>query len=205
MNSVELRSLMLENLPAIVELDRLCFGQLWTAEGYQRELLSPNSVLLGLVPVPQPPIDPPDLPETLWRLPSQLLGLGCFWAILEEAHITIVAVHPDYRAQGLGQALLFSLLKVARDCALERATLEVRASNQAAVRLYEKFGFAVAGRRRRYYKDPEEDALILWRGGLHQPEFEQQLSHWQAEIRDRLSHHCWQLNEDPLTDNRPPV
>lgn len=183
---------MLEALPAIVELDRLCFGQLWTAEGYQRELMSPNSVLLGLSAPPEYPLEAQNAPETLSLVPSKLMGLGCFWAILEEAHITIVAIHPDYRTQGLGQLLMLGLLKAACDRDLERATLEVRASNLSAVSLYEKFGFAVAGRRRRYYKDPEEDALILWRGGLQLPEFQQKLLDWERQIRDRLAQHQWE-------------
>lgn len=183
---------MLEALPAIVELDRLCFGQLWTAEGYQRELMSPNSVLLGLAAPPEYPLPEQNAPETLSLVPSKLMGLGCFWAILEEAHITIVAIHPDYRTQGLGQLLMLGLLKAACDRDLERATLEVRASNLSAVSLYEKFGFAVAGRRRRYYKDPEEDALILWRGGLQLPEFGQKLLDWERQIRDRLAQHQWE-------------
>lgn len=176
-------------LNSVLELDQLCFGGLWTREGYQRELDSPNSVLLSLSQAAPLTACPGSLPLS----PTPLLAMSCVWAILAEAHITILAVHPDYRQQGLGQALLVALLQVAAARGLERATLEVRASNQAAGSLYQKFGFKVAGRRRRYYSDPPEDALILWRGGLQHPEFAQTLATWQQLVGDRLTAAGWNL------------
>jgi ribosomal-protein-alanine N-acetyltransferase len=179
-------------LSAVLELDLLCFGGLWTMEGYQRELDSPNSDLLGL----SIPINPN----------ASLLGMGCQWAILEEAHITLLAVHPDYQGQGLGQALLISLLTAAYENGLERATLEVRAANKPALSLYQKFGFKIAGRRRRYYKDTGEDALILWRGDLQEPEFQQTLAIWHSAIGDRLKVAGWdfQLTLNPLLPDSYP-
>ena len=175
---LELKRVAPQRLSAIVELDQVCFGGLWTLEGYQRELDSPNSEFLGLsVPVRS----------------HSLVGMGCLWAILEEAHITILAVHPQYQRQGLGQALLIALLTVAERLGLERATLEVRASNHSALSLYHKFGFKIAGRRRRYYRDTGEDALILWRGGLQYPEFSQTLADWKQHICGRLLLAGWEL------------
>jgi [ribosomal protein S18]-alanine N-acetyltransferase len=153
---LEIRPLTSADLSSMLELDDTCFGGLWTELGYQREIESPNSELIGLF-------------STLEEI--KLLGMGCFWSILEEAHITILAIHPQYQRQGLGQVLLNSLLKTAQCRGLERATLEVRPSNSPAVSLYEKFGFQVAGRRRRYYTDNNEDALILWLGGIQNPKF----------------------------------
>ncbi|BAY88099.1 MULTISPECIES: ribosomal protein S18-alanine N-acetyltransferase [unclassified Tolypothrix] len=180
MISLELKLQLLtsDDLSAILELDKACFGGLWTMEGYQRELDSPNSVLLGLFS-----------PASS----LSLLGMGCFWSILEEAHITILAVHPQYHCQGLGQALLYSLLKTASDRGLERATLEVRASNLAAISLYQKFGFKTAGRRRRYYQDNGEDALILWLPDLQYPQFQTTLLQWETMVRDRLNKSSWQF------------
>ncbi|MBR8836265.1 MAG: ribosomal protein S18-alanine N-acetyltransferase [Stigonema ocellatum SAG 48.90 = DSM 106950] len=175
---LEIKSLTPENLSAALELDQACFGGLWTMGAYERELDSPNSDLIGLfLPV----------------LPLPLLGMGCFWSILEEAHITILAVDPHYHHQGFGQALLYSLLKLACERGLERATLEVRATNLAAISLYQKFGFKTAGRRRHYYKDNGEDALILWLGDLQQPEFQETLDNWRTMVGDRLRKFCWQL------------
>ncbi|BAZ29453.1 ribosomal-protein-alanine acetyltransferase [Cylindrospermum sp. NIES-4074] len=175
---LQLQSLTSEHLSALLELDQACFGGLWSGDAYQRELDSPNSHLLGLFS----PVEN-----------TTLLGMGCFWSILEEAHITILAVHPQYHRQGLGQALLYSLLKAAGDRGLERATLEVRASNQAAIALYEKFGFKTAGRRRRYYQDNGEDALILWLSDLQHPHFLATLDNWRTLVSDRLSQSSWKL------------
>ena len=173
-----IQSLTLDYLTDLLELDQACFNGWWTMEGYRRELESPNSHFLGLfAPFSH----------------SGLLGMGCFWSILEEAHITILAVHPQYHGQGLGQALLYALLKVAVDCSLERATLEVRVSNQAAISLYQKFGFKVAGTRPRYYKDNNEDALILWISDLQQPDFLKSLDNWYTIISDRLHKSTWNL------------
>ncbi len=207
---LELKPLSAEQLNAVLELDQLCFGGLWTRSGYERELDSPSSQLLVLealrddtesgfrsqsseglthnsvrVDCQTAPISPR----------SSLLGLGCFWSILEEAHITILAVHPDYQGQALGKLLLYALLGDARRRQLERATLEVKPSNQAALSLYQKFGFTEAGRRRRYYKDTGEDALILWRGGLQTPEFEETLADFYWQIKRQIAFWGWQLSE----------
>lgn len=182
MNFLELKPLQLKPLtaqllPEVLKLDQCCLGGLWTLEGYQRELASPNSDLLVFT-------DATDA----------LVGLGCLWAILEEAHITILAIQPIYRQQGLGQALLYALLVAAQQRQLERATLEVRVSNQSALALYRKFGFQDVGLRRRYYQDTGEDALILWRNGLARPEFQQTLLDWQQQVSDRLHQTGWHLS-----------
>jgi ribosomal-protein-alanine N-acetyltransferase len=176
--NLEIKPLLPEHLGAMVQLDLACFGGLWTLEGYQRELDSPNSELLGLFTP---------------MVPSGLAGMGCFWEILEEAHITILAIAPSYQRQGFGGALLIALLTAACNRGLERATLEVRGSNSAAISLYEKFGFKKAGVRRRYYQDTGEDALILWRGDLQTPQFQQNLSQWHIQVSQRLNHSGWQL------------
>lgn len=175
MNSLELHPLTESLLDAAIELDRVSLGGLWTRSGYQRELDSPNSELLVL---------------RSNHLP--LLGLGCLWAILDEAHITLLAIHPDYQRQGLGQALLLALLIAARRRNLAWATLEVRASNRLAIALYEKFGFAEIGKRPRYYPDNGEDALVLWCRGLQSDEFAGLLQGWQRQINERLAQSNWQ-------------
>lgn len=171
----ELKQLSAEYLPAVVELDRLCFGKLWTLDGYKRELDSPNSEICILT-----------RHSTDEKQPL-VMGVGCVWAIVDEAHITILGVHPDYRGQGWGGCLLYALLKLARLRKLHRATLEVAPSNSAALSLYHKFGFRAVGRRRGYYQLTGEDALILWRGGLQYWEFEESLDTWEREVSDRLA------------------
>jgi [ribosomal protein S18]-alanine N-acetyltransferase len=183
-----LRPLVQSLLPAVLVLDRQCFGGLWNEGGYLREMTSPSSDLLVFVKDQEG--DGKGQKES--SKSEDLLALGCAWAIVDEAHITLLAVAPAYQQQGLGQAMLWVLLQAAQQRGLERATLEVRASNQTALALYAKFGFQEAGRRKRYYQDNGEDALILWRGGLQYSQFKHELEQWQEWICDRLSRSGWQ-------------
>ena len=169
MSQLQLKLLEAEQLDQVVELDRLCFGGLWSLEGYRREIESPNSTLLVIT-----------LPTSTGE---KVIGLGCFWAILEEAHITILAVHPDFQGQGLGKLLLFSLLQDAVHRQLARATLEVSENNLVALSLYQKFGFKIAGKRKGYYHKTGEDALILWRGDLTTPEFQKLMVDWEVSVK----------------------
>ncbi|BAY85611.1 ribosomal-protein-alanine acetyltransferase [Calothrix parasitica NIES-267] len=178
LSKLKIQTLSHQHLAAILELDKACFNGLWSKEGYQRELDSPNSEIQGLFSQ---------------KNGEKLLGMGCFWSILEEAHITILAIDSEYHRQGMGAALLYSLIKTARKRYLERATLEVRASNQAAISLYEKFGFKTAGKRRRYYQDNGEDALILWLGGIDKPEFQEILTQWESSVFQGLQKSRWEL------------
>ena len=189
MNFLALTPLTADRLPEAVALDRQCLGGLWTLEGYQRELDSPNSDLLVLQPRGE-----------AGTLSESLIGIACLWAILEEAHITILAIAPQYRQQGLGQALLYALLTSAHQRGLEWATLEVRPSNKGAIALYQKFSFEEVGKRRNYYQDGNqcEDALILWRKGLQHPEFSQTLRGWQETVSIQLRRSGWQLSSPVL-------
>jgi len=149
MTLTKIKTLTEKDLDQVLELDHLCFGGLWSLDAYKREIESPNSCLLILTIELQGE--------------EKVIGLGCFWSILEEAHITILAIHPDFQEQKLGQLLLSNMLDKAEKQGLERATLEVGENNKKALYLYEKFGFTVAGRRKKYYKKTQEDALILWK------------------------------------------
>jgi len=202
-DNLSIRSISPPVLPAVLELDNLCFGKLWTLEAYQREIDSPNSELLGLFLEKNQ--DKEGTEENTYDLELttyDLLAMGCFWAILDEAHITLLAVQPNYQGRGLGRALLWGLMQAACDRALERATLEVRASNQPAISLYSKFGFQLAGRRRRYYKDTNEDALILWQSGLQRSEFQTKLADWYDLASDRLRQSGFCLNVQKLEITR---
>lgn len=195
------------DLPDLVALDQRCLGGIWSLEGYGREVDSPNSDLIVLssllhnIEDPVSELSPPTRGQSTANPPSALapsapfLGLGCLWSILEEAHITLLGVDPAYRRQGLGQLLLYVLLTCAQQRGLERATLEVRVSNQGAIALYEQFGFRRAGCRRRYYPD-DEDALILWLNGLHHPEFDRNRQQWWSSIQAKLKAAGWSVKID---------
>jgi len=210
---IDLQVLTENLLPAAVELDHRCFGGLWSLDGYRREMDSPNSELLVLLQNQSAPLPigsssaptkstnlqpakradrPSPTADSPCPIPHTLIGIGCYWAILEEAHITLLAIDPKVQGQGLGQWLLLQLLQSGHQRGLERATLEVRISNQLARGLYQKFGFKEAGVRKRYYQDTGEDALVLWRGGLQSPDFAKQLDQWRSQSVSRLQVAGWQ-------------
>jgi [ribosomal protein S18]-alanine N-acetyltransferase len=99
---------------------------------------------------------------------GRAVGFCSFWRVLDELHINNIAVLPDMRRAGVATALLTHVLTFGAALGARRATLEVRRSNEAAQRLYERFGFTVAGVRHGYYTKPVEDALVLWREELPQ-------------------------------------
>ena len=93
---------------------------------------------------------------------SKIIALGCGHIVLDELHLTAIAVHPKYRRRGLATKVISDLLKKANQANCTKATLEVRSDNPEAIALYTSFGFITAGRRRKYYKNGA-DALIQWR------------------------------------------
>ncbi len=101
-----------------------------------------------------------------------LAGYAGLWLMMEQAHITTIAVRPQFRGQGFGELLLISLAEVAQDIGARWLTLEVRVSNEAAQNLYRKYGFHPAGVRHKYYSDNQEDALIMWTDQLSSAEFQ---------------------------------
>jgi ribosomal-protein-alanine N-acetyltransferase len=137
------RPLDLTDLEACRALDRLALGSLWEEDQWRRELLEPGRLCLGL------------------DGSSGLEAMATGWLVIDELHITLVAVHPQHRRRGLGRRLLQALLERAHGLGAERATLEVAAGNSAARALYAAMGFRTAGRRRGYYRNGQ-DALIEW-------------------------------------------
>ncbi|MGF1542130.1 MAG: GNAT family N-acetyltransferase [Pleurocapsa sp.] len=176
-----------EQISEIMALDQLCFGGLWSQTGYLREIESPNSSLLALSVQESLAIKFDQRSKRQGTGDSQIIGIGCLWSIVEEAHITLLGIHPNYQRQGLGGLLLCLLFQDALHRGLKWATLEVKADNQPAINLYQKFGFQIIGKRKGYYQPEGKDALILWNKNLNQPEFSQYLAHWQKTIKSRLA------------------
>ncbi|MGE4567463.1 MAG: ribosomal protein S18-alanine N-acetyltransferase [Acidimicrobiales bacterium] len=102
---------------------------------------------------------------------GQLVGHGALMVVADEGHVTSVAVHPHQQRQGVGAQILAALCRASVERGLKSMTLEVRCSNEAAIGLYQRFGFAPAGVRVGYYADTGEDALIMWVHDIDQPEF----------------------------------
>ena len=135
--------LLSEHLQAALTLDRIALGGLWSEAQWQTELADPRRPGCGI-----------------WQ-GDQLLAMACGWLVVDELHITVVAVDPGQRRLGLGRQVLGDLLQRARAEGARHATLEVAAVNTAAVALYAQMGFAQAGVRRAYYRNGD-DALIQW-------------------------------------------
>ncbi|WP_071783178.1 ribosomal protein S18-alanine N-acetyltransferase [Rubidibacter lacunae] len=182
------RTLCEADVATVADFDRRYLGGMWSEEGYQRELTSPNSEILLLA---TPPSTFSNAGET--RPGETIAAWGSFWAILDEAHVTLLGVVPEYRQQGLGQLLLASLLQRAIARKLRRATLEVRKSNQAARSLYAKFGFRPVGERPNYYRNPPEAATILWRNKLQTSTTAVAIANLWERGRDRAYQCGWQL------------
>ncbi len=179
------RSLETQDLADAVALDLQIFGGWWSLPSYQTEFQRSSSSLLGLWLQTNVDKSGTVVGPTTVSLP-RLIGISCLWRVLDEAHITILGIYPQYQGRGLGQALLVSLLQTAHHHQSARATLEVRASNAAAVALYTKLGFQTAGRRPQYY-DNGDDALILWQGSLQSSSFLRSLQQWQLDTEERLA------------------
>jgi len=138
---------LLADLDTILEIELESFVNPWTREMYLADLENHGVSFCYVV-----------------RDASQrVIGYCSFWRVLDELHVNNVAVTPAYRARGAGTALMREVLREGARMGARRATLEVRRSNEAARRLYERLGFTVTGLRRGYYTSPVEDALILWR------------------------------------------
>jgi ribosomal-protein-alanine N-acetyltransferase len=135
------------DLDGVLDVEAESFTNPWTREMYASELRNREVCHIYLVRTPE----------------RRVAGFCAFWVVFDEVHINNVAMRPEWRGRGIGTALLQRVLAEARRLGARRATLEVRASNKGARRLYERLGFYVAGIRRKYYTEPVEDALILWR------------------------------------------
>lgn len=131
------------DIPRVHELESICFSAPWDIEAYYGELTNPTALYLTA------------------SVAGRILGFGGMWAVRDEAHIVTLAVDPEYRRRGIARTLLHALLVQARVRGVTVVTLEVRVSNVAAQALYASFGFIPIARRRRYYPDNNEDALVM--------------------------------------------
>jgi ribosomal-protein-alanine N-acetyltransferase len=105
---------------------------------------------------------------TVLEQDGEIIGYCGMWVLFEEAHITNIAIHPSFRGHGYGKQLLHASMRVAASFGAEMMTLEVREHNTVAQRMYDEMDFLQQGRRKRYYTDTGEDALLLWNRNILQ-------------------------------------
>lgn len=141
------------DLEEVLAVEHASFANPWTREMYLAELQHPEVSFIYVAR----------------DRTGRIVGFCAFWRVHGELHINNLAVDPAHRREGVGSALLTAVLEEGARHGASRATLEVRESNIIARRLYERFGFAIAGVRRGYYTHPDEDALVLWRSGPAPP------------------------------------
>lgn len=142
---VIIRPLVKEDLDELMEIERVSFPTPWSKESYVAELENDFSLYLAAC------------------YQGRLVGYAGMWLIVDEGHVTNIAVHPDFRQRGLGVKLLQELMRLAAQRDIKGITLEVRPSNTPALRLYRKMGFVPNGIRKGYYTDSGEDAIVMWK------------------------------------------
>jgi ribosomal-protein-alanine N-acetyltransferase len=135
-----------EDLDEVLAIEQVSFPTPWSRNSYLNEIYNNDFAYYYVA-----------------RAGGKLIGYAGLWLILDEAHVTSVAVHPDYRGRRLGELLFNVLIQEAVYLGADRMTLEVRVSNHAARQLYKRLGFVSAGIRKGYYNDNQEDAIIMWK------------------------------------------
>ncbi|POB11904.1 MAG: ribosomal-protein-alanine N-acetyltransferase [Sulfobacillus thermosulfidooxidans] len=143
---VVVRDMYMADLDAVMGIEAHSFPTPWSRNAFQTELLE-NTFATYLVV----------------EFHGQVVAYGGMWVILDEAHVTNIAVHPDFRGHHLGETIMTGLMARAKALGVVRMTLEVRRGNIVAQNLYNKLGFVQLGVRRGYYTDTHEDAFIMWK------------------------------------------
>jgi [ribosomal protein S18]-alanine N-acetyltransferase len=142
--SVMIRKMTLEDIEQVIAIDRVSFSLPWPERSFRFELT-----------------DNPASRCWVAEVDGKIVGMIVVWLIVDEVHVATIATHPDFRRQGIAKNLLSHALQHLSTEGAQSSFLEVRASNLAAQELYRKFGFEESGVRRRYYRDNDEDALLM--------------------------------------------
>lgn len=143
-NKIIIRSMDSQDIFSVLEVEKRSFTIPWSEEMFRIELQNPNCLYF------------------VAEISNVIVGYVGLWIIVDEGHISSIAVDPSYRRLKIGRALMQNIFDIAQKKQLKGLTLEVRASNIGAIELYKSFGFKTEGRREAYYSDNQEDALIMW-------------------------------------------
>ena len=192
----------LDDIPEVMAIEKTAFPIPWPEQAYRHELLeNPNAyfIVVRLTQLhecitPSAPgeesVSQKLLQLLLPRTPRPVLpviGFAGLWLIVDEGHVSTIASHTDWRGRGVGELLLVSLLRESQRRNAATATLEVRVTNHVAQNLYTKYGFVEVGRRKRYYRDNNEDALIMTVEDFCQPAYQAKLDALEEALFVRLA------------------
>ena len=139
-----IRKMTLEDVPSVIDLDQKSFSLPWPERSFRFELTANSASRCWVA-----------------EQDGKLVGMIVVWLIIDEAHVATIATHPDFRRQGIGTKLLSHALRKMIEEGARSSFLEVREHNLGAQEMYRKFGYEVSGRRPRYYKDNNEDAILM--------------------------------------------
>jgi len=146
MSVAKIRKMTTEDLLAVVEVENICFTTPWSEDSFRNELTTNMLAVYYVAEVDQ-----------------RVVGYAGMWHVMDELHITNVAVHPEFRGKKIGNQLLEALIGFSSSGPYTGMTLEVRVSNDVAIKLYTKYGFEKLGIRKGYYQDNKEDAIVMWK------------------------------------------
>ena len=215
----------LEDVPEVAKVERRCFSNPWPTSAYRRELrnLQQNCYIvlrgsdagtmqsrgrfvedyvdnwrglraLGLLSLRSKTQEPTAAPP--------IAGFAGMWQLFDEAHVTTIGVDTPYRGRGFGEALFLKLLDEAIRRGANVMTLEVRISNASAMRLYEKYGFAIHGVRPHYYSDNGEDAYLMWSPSLRDESYRATIEEHRHTLVERLDGVLQIAQEPPIWASR---
>lgn len=166
--SLILRYMRLPDIPEVTVIDRMAFDTPWSPRSYQYEITESNyshMVVLEKTPDSAKPTPKWRRLITGFAAPPEsgtlIVGYGGLWNIVDEAHISTIATHPQFRGCGWGEVLLAGMIRRALALGAEYIVLEVRVGNNVAQNLYKKYGFEIAGTKPNYYHNNGEDAYDM--------------------------------------------
>ena len=200
----------MSDVPRVIEIERLAYPSTWPPSAYRKELqdnrwahyivLRDKQIVEEQTAVPQEPEKSrktrpfplsllPNRPAAITPSPdlAAIIGFAGLWLMVDEAHITTIAMHPGQRRRGLGEFLLVSLIDISYTIGAKWVTLEVRVSNYTAQNLYRKYGFREAGVRHRYYSDNQEDALIMWTDEINSDNYKKKFLELKSALLEKLA------------------
>jgi ribosomal-protein-alanine N-acetyltransferase len=213
----------LEDIPQVLEVDRESYTLPWPASAYRREIMHNRNaryfVLREDTSDPRGDRQEGDsrhrlnlgffrwtqrtTPEESARR-GRIVGYAGMWLMIDEAHVTTIAVRNEVRGRGLGELLLLTLLEAAAEMGIHHVTLEVRVSNETAQNLYRKYGFKQEGLRTRYYSDNNEDAYIMTTPNIQEPAYRATIADLTSRLQERLERQQVDVEAAALLVTRAP-